>query len=53
MLVQAFPIVGANRTDSDRGAVEHPDLDTIFLRVDQHVAIFSITANQYARHRAS
>ena len=40
MIVEALLIVGQNRTDSDRGAVEHPDIDTIFLSVDHHAAIF-------------
>ena len=40
MLVQAFLIVGPNRTDSDLRAVERPDIDTIFLSVDYHAAIF-------------
>ena len=40
MLVQTPLIVGMNRTDSDLRAVEHPDIDTIFLSVDHHAAIF-------------
>src|SRR5208337_4561206 len=39
MLVQAILIVRANRTDSDRGAVERHRIDAIIPRVTEYVAI--------------
>ena len=40
VIVEALLIVGTNRSNPHRGAVEHPDINAIFPRVDQHVAIF-------------
>ena len=40
MIVQTLLIVGMNRSNPHRSAIEHPDINAIFPRVDQHVAIF-------------
>src|SRR5260370_590432 len=39
MIMQPLLIVTTNRPNPYCAAVKHPDIDTIFLRVDQHVAI--------------
>ena len=47
MIMQALLIVGTNRADSNRAAVEHRSLDAVIPRVDQYVAIFHIGYRVY------
>src|SRR5271156_7032002 len=49
MIVQALLIVGANRANPHRGAVEHRRVGEIFTRVDRHVVISHRTVSRVYR----